>query len=84
MVVAPGENGHDGQAADDDNLEDEDGGPHDPVEGHDARAVIDANVATLRAGQALESAFLVVQALHVLDVAANTREKMTSAIFYVM
>lgn len=66
VIVAPGEEGHDGQAADDDDLQDEDGRPHDPVECHDAGAVVHAHVATLRAGQALESAFLVVQALHVL------------------
>ena len=60
MTVAPSENGDDGQTADDDDLQNEDGRPHDPVEGDDARAVVFADVASLRAGQALECAYVVV------------------------
>lgn len=49
MTVAPSKKGDDRKAADDDNLKDENGSPHDPIEGDDAGTVIHADVTSFRA-----------------------------------
>lgn len=49
VTVAPGEDGDDRQAADDDNFQNEDGRPHDVIKTDDTRTVIDAGVASFGA-----------------------------------
>ena len=71
MAVSPGEEGHCRQTADDDDLQDEDGRPHDPVEGDDARAVVLAHVAAFRTLQTLVLVLVVVHALHALHESDN-------------
>ncbi len=71
MAVSPGEEGHCRQTADDDDLQDEDGGPHDPVEGDDARTVVLAHVAAFRTRQTLVLVLVVVHALHALHKSVN-------------
>lgn len=48
MAVAPSEDCDDRKAAYDDYLQDENSGPHNPVESDDARTIIDADIASFR------------------------------------
>lgn len=66
MPVAPGKEGNGRQAADDDDLEDQYGGPHDPVESHDARTVVLTDFTTFGARQTLVGSFFVINATHSL------------------
>ena len=63
FFVLDGEEDDDGEAGDDDALEDEEDGPEDPVEAGDAGRVVVARLAAGRALQALERVLHVVLAL---------------------
>ena len=61
VAVFVGEEDHDGEAADDDELEDEEDAPQDDVEGHDTRGAVLALVTALGTGKALECLIQIVQ-----------------------
>lgn len=48
VTIAPSEYGDDWKAADDDDLQDKNCSPHDPVESYDTRAIIQADIASFR------------------------------------
>ena len=61
MAVLVGEQDHDGEAADDDALEDKEDTPQDDVEGHDARRPVLAFITTLSTWKTLECLVQIVQ-----------------------
>ena len=61
VAVFVGEEDHDGEAADDDALEDEEDGPQDDVKGHDAWRAVLALIAALGTGKTLECLIQIVQ-----------------------
>ena len=68
MIVAPGENGDDGQAANDDNLQNEYSRSHNPVERDDAGAVVSTSLTSFRTRKTHESPYLIVEVFDILRI----------------
>ena len=66
VAVAPSENSDDGQTTDDDDLQNQNGRPHDPIESNDAGTVIVTYVASLRTRETFERFFIFINTLRSL------------------